>query len=247
MRLVMSLLFCLFVSSTALAGGSKPVRLFILSGQSNMKHLEPGEVFTPAIEKAFPENENVIVKLAFSGELIRMWCKDWKLPPGAKASGAGQNGAIYDKLMSDVKAAMKGKPAPISVTYLWMQGEADGMQSGYGSAYRAALEGMIGQLKKDLGRDDIDVIIGRISDLYVKNPQYPDWDMVREAEVDYAEKTPRTAWIDTDDMNDTKIGNGLHYTADGYQKLGERFAAKAIEMIQNPATAAKPDRAGAAK
>jgi hypothetical protein len=225
---------CLIASlAVAAEPTTRPVRLFVLSGQSNMKGLDPAVSFTPAIEKAFPENENVIVKVAASGQLIRLWYKKWTPPQGQSAVGGGRTGQTYDALMAAVKKEMEGKPSPVSITFVWMQGEADGMTPGYGKQYKEALEGLIGQLRADLGRKDIDVVIGRISDHQAKSEKYPDWDAVRKVEVDYAEANPRAAWVDTDDLNNTKDGrDDLHYTQAGYKLLGERFAEKAIELIK---------------
>lgn len=41
--------------------------------------------------------------------------------------------------------------------------------------------------------------------------------------------TVSTLLVDTDDPNGDN--NNLQYTVPGYQKLGERFAGKAIELI----------------
>jgi hypothetical protein len=48
-----------------------------------------------------------------------------------------------------------------------------------------------------------------------------------------AEAYPRGAWVDTDDLKGEK--NDLHYTEDGYKKLGERYAQKSIELIKKNA------------
>ena len=56
--------------------------------------------------------------------------------------------------------------------------------------------------------------------------------------VNFAETAPRCAWVDTDDLNDGIILNGqviindLHYSADSYRTLGNRFAEKAVALIQ---------------
>jgi lysophospholipase L1-like esterase len=52
---------------------------------------------------------------------------------------------------------------------------------------------------------------------------------VRKAQVAVAEKNPRGAWVDTDDLNGPK--DGLHYNKEGYVELGKRFAEKAVELI----------------
>ena len=58
---------------------------------------------------------------------------------------------------------------------------------------------------------------------------------IRKTQVEFAESYPRGAWVDTDDLNDKKVGDkimhDLHYTPAGYKVLGERFADKAIALI----------------
>lgn len=228
--------------STILAWAADPpgkVRLFILSGQSNMQGLNPDTSFTPAVKAEFPDDDCVVVKSAYSGQLIRTWYKDWKLPEGAKPAGQGKNGRHYEQLLQAVAAGMKDKATPVSVTFCWMQGEADANHKGYGPVYGEALTGLLQQLQTDLKRKDIDVVIGRISDFGNNDPQNrPDWNIIRRAQVDWAEKSPRAAWIDTDDLNGPK--NALHYGKDDYHKLGRRFAVRAFELIK--ASTAQPAR-----
>ncbi|MBI1336552.1 MAG: hypothetical protein GC164_06280 [Phycisphaera sp.] len=70
----------------------------------------------------------------------------------------------------------------------------------------------------------------RISDFDMANKNYPDWTMVRKAQVDVADSSDRFTWVDTDDLNGKT--NGLHYTAEGYKELGKRFAEKAIALVK---------------
>ncbi len=221
------------MSPEALAQEAKPIRLFILSGQSNMARIEPAEAFTPAVTAAFPDDEVVVVKYAKNGQLVRMWWKDWQPPEGLKPKGQGRNGRHYDALMTLVNEAMQGKPAPVSVTFVWMQGESDGNHPGYGEIYPDALAGLLTQLSEDLGRDDLHFVLGRISDFgNDMAEQRPSWMRVREAQVAFAEAEPdRRAWIDTDDLNGDH--NGLHLTKEGYQQLGERFAEAAIKLLRD--------------
>lgn len=208
--------------------------LFILSGQSNMAGLKPEVSFTPAVEEAFGAENVVVVKSAQGGQPIRRWYKEWKPAEGPMPKGT--LGDLYDKLMEAVGKAAGDREFD-TVTFVWMQGERDAKES-HGEVYGDSFKGVIGQLSKDLKRDDINFVIGRLSDFDMEDKRYPHWTKVREVQVALAEASPRGAWVDTDDLNDkpAKGGNGtrddLHYTKDGYRILGERFAEAAIKLVQ---------------
>jgi len=214
--------------ATAAAGAAeaeKPtghkVHLFILSGQSNMGGLKPEVSFTPAVTQALAPDEVLVVKDALGGQPIRRWYKKWKPAQGDEPKATGD---LYDRLMAKVKKALAGK-TPDTITFIWMQGERDAREK-HGTVYAAALAGLVEQLRDDLGRKDVNFVIGRLSD-YGKDAS---WNQVREAQVKVAEADPRGAWVDTDDLNGPK--NALHYTKEGYAELGKRFAAKALELIR---------------
>ncbi|MEX0777929.1 MAG: sialate O-acetylesterase [Phycisphaeraceae bacterium] len=229
---ICSLAALLLTAGSMRAEAPKPVRLFILSGQSNMAAMDPEISFVPAVTAAFPDDDVVVVKFARSGQLMRMWFKEWTAPEGAEVRGQGKSGKHYTTLMAAVAEAMKDKAKPVSVTFVWMQGEADANHKGYGEIYGAALDGLLAQLQNDLGRKDIDFVLGRISDFGNEQTEdRPGWNIIRETQVAFVQKdAARRAWVDTDDLNGAK--NGLHYTRDGYKTLGERFAQQAIQLIR---------------
>ncbi|GEM_PF-3450370 len=210
------------------AGKGKAVRLFILSGQSNMAALDHKVSLVPAIEKAFPDDELIFVKDSQSGQPIRRWTKDWVKPEGWDDSKnrfkIGKND-LYQRLMDSVKKTVEGKKLD-SVSFIWMQGEADA-KGGTAATYEDALTKLIKQVRDDMGRQDVSVVIGRISD-HMKGDK--DWDIVRDAQVKVAEKDPLASWIDTDECNGS--ANGLHCDANGYKKMGESFAEKVTELIK---------------
>ena len=223
------------VALTALAAAAaepaRPLRLFLLSGQSNMKHVDPEASFTPRVSAALPDCEVAVVKFAVSGQLIRMWVHDWQPPAGQQPAGQGPNGRHYDALLRLTRDALADRPRPASVTLVWMQGEADANHPGYAELYPAALHALLGQLRRDLGRDDVDMVLGRISDFGVGQPDRPGWDTIRAEQVKFVEQDPdHRAWVDTDDLNGNS--NGLHYTRRGYQLLGERFADAAVALLK---------------
>ena len=211
------------------------LNLFILSGQSNMAGMKPEESFTPAVEKAFGKDQVLVVKDAHGGQPIRRWYKDWKAADGTRPDKTGD---LYDRLMQKVKKEMNNANQSIkTVTFVWMQGERDANER-HGEIYGASLKGLFEQLANDLGRDDLNFVVGRLSDFDMSNQRYPHWTMVRKQQVMLAEKNPNCVWVDTDDLNDGKnrrgatIKNDLHYSADGYVKLGQRFADQAVRLIK---------------
>jgi hypothetical protein len=222
LTLLIGSMFFAFVNASA---AEKKVRLFVLSGQSNMAGLDPKVSFTPAVEKEFAGDDVIVVKHAIGGQPIRRWYKKWQLPAGAtEAKSSPKNGDLYDQLMAAVTKELKGR-MPDSVAFVWMQGERDA-KAGWQAAYYEALRGTVDQLRTDLKHQDIAVVVGRLSD-HLKNDA--GWDAVRAAQEKVAAEEKLGAWVDTDDLN----GNaGLHYTKEGYAELGRRFAKSATELIR---------------
>ncbi len=207
--------------------------LFVLSGQSNMAGLDPDISFVPAVEKAFGKDHVIVVRDAMGGQPIRRWYKNWKPAQGDEPKATGD---LYDRLMVKVNGAIQGKVIQ-SITFVWMQGERDARER-HGDVYANSFKGLLGQLREDLNRQDIQFVIGRLSDCDMDNTRYPHWTKVRQAQVAMAEADPRGAWVDTDDLNDGKnrqgkeITNDLHYSVEGYRILGQRFADRAIELVR---------------
>ncbi len=228
--------FVAFLISSTAAFADESVHLFVLSGQSNMNGHRPDEAFTPAVTKAFGAQNVVVVQDAQGGQPILRWHKDWHAPDG---SAPDKTGDLYDRLISKVKPAIKGKELK-TVTFFWMQGERDA-KSKWGDVYERSLRGIHKQLSDDLGRNDVNFVIGRLSDHDMANKRYPHWTKIREVQQKVAESNPRFEWINTDDLNDGKnrrgndIKNDLHMSGEGYKKMGERFAEKALALIKaNP-------------
>ncbi len=212
--------------------------LFFLSGQSNMVGLDPAETFVPEVADAFGKDSVIVVKDAKGGQPIRYWCMQWNSADGKRVQTTGD---LYDRLLEKVAAAVQGEKIK-TATFVWMQGERDAFEK-HGDVYAETLAGLLAQLKRDLGCKRVNFVIGRISDFDMENKRYKHWTIVRKAQVKVAEADPHGAWVDTDDLNDGKnrngkmVANDLHYSVEGYRKLGRRFAEKAIELIKQQAQA----------
>ena len=224
-------------SVTVAAQTDKPVHLFILSGQSNMQGMNPETGFMPEAKQLFKDEEFVYIKVAKGGQPICRWLEEWL--DIAKENGLDENhrrrihrdGKVefYQPILDQYQEMLKKHPKLTSVTFCWMQGERDAKER-QGEVYGKSLAGLVKQLSDDLGRDDMNFVIGRLSDCMNKNPGKSHWMEVRKAQVEVAEKNPRGAWVDTDDLNGPK--DGLHYNKEGYAELGKRFAEKAVELVK---------------
>ncbi|AKJ63807.1 sialate O-acetylesterase [Kiritimatiella glycovorans] len=237
---------CMMVVSAVSASGPGPAgkHLFILSGQSNMARLDPAKSFTPTVEAAFGADRVIVIKDAMGGQPVRRWYRDWA---SADGDSPEENGDLYDRLMSKVRRAIAGEEI-ISVTLVWMQGERDAREA-YGDVYEASLRGLIEQFRDDLGREDMNAVIGRINDFDLENHRYPHWTLVRSAQVAVAESDLRAAWVNTDDLNSgmnrkgEEVFDDLHLTVKGYEELGRRFAKEAIDLTSTlPENALDPPR-----
>lgn len=229
----LSLLFLIFLSLLTNGLLAEGKHLFILSGQSNMAGLRPGESFIPAVSKEFGNNNVIVIHDAQGGQPIQRWYKDWVSPDGVKPKSTGD---LYERLMGKVLPAIKNQNLA-SVTFFWMQGERDAKMR-WGEVYEKSLLGLIKQLKDDLKRDDMNFVIGRLSDFDLKNKKYPHWTKVREIQEKVANSSPKGSWIDTDDLNTGKSRKGkdyvddLHMSVEGYKTMGKRFAEAAIKLIE---------------
>ena len=207
--------------------------LFILSGQSNMAGLRPEESFIPNVEEAFGKDHVIVVKDALGGQPIRRWYKNWEAADGSRPESTGD---LYQRLMEKVQQASTGKEIQ-TVSFIWMQGERDAKEE-HGKVYEASLEGLLKQVSGDLERDDINVVIGRLSDFDMNNTKYAHWTLVREQQAAFVQDGSRRTLVNTDDLNDgvnrrgKEIRNDLHYSAQGYVELGRRFAKEAIRLIE---------------
>jgi len=209
--------------------------LFILSGQSNMTGTVKGAFAARVAERFGKENAAVVIRMK-SGRGIRFWVADYRQPTGLGLTEKkmGSNGMEYKPLIETALAAAKDQSFD-TVGFIWMQGESDA-NNRLSEVYEESFLKLVKQLEKDLDRDDLYFVIGRINDYALSRPDNEHWHRVRETQVKLG-KTPGNAWIDTDDLNGgdvNKPDGDIHFPREGAVILGQRFADKAIELITKP-------------
>ena len=211
--------------------------LFILSGQSNMTGAVKA-AFTAHVGERYGKENTVVVMRMKSGRGIRFWVADYDQPAdrGLTEKKMTSNGMEYKPLIEAALAAVKAQSFD-TVGFIWMQGESDA-NNRLSEVYKESFLKLVGQLRKDLKREDLYCVIGRINDYARSRPDNVHWKRVRETQVKLG-KTPGNAWIDTDDLNGGDANNpdgDIHFSKDGAAKLGQRFAKKAIELISKRPT-----------
>ena len=236
-----------FAIAIAIAGviqaADKPAHLFILSGQSNMQGMNPKAGFEPETAKLFPNADVAYIKVSRGGQPIRLWVTEWNeiaKKAGLKSTSPGTK--YYKPILEQFAELVKKHPDPASVTFCWMQGERDAKEK-LSKAYDSAFTTLITNLRRDLKQPNMNFVIGRLSDFSTAE----EWEAVRKTQVTLAEKDKRGAWVDCDDLNN-KEKNGvkrddLHYTKEGYELLGRRFARQAKALIEGnkPSTNGRPE------
>jgi hypothetical protein len=209
--------------------GAGKVRLFILSGQSNMQGLDPSKTFFPTVSAAFPEDDVVVVRDAQSGQPIRRWLKDWKPAEGVEANAKAKGvGDLYERLKTSIATALEGKAEPASVVFVWMQGESDAKADYSANNYDESLKQLIALVRTDMKAPKMPVIVGKLSDHKSKNDA--SWIVVQQKQEEVAKADPLVRLVDTADLNGGK--DGLHYDGPGYRELGQRFADAAVKALK---------------
>lgn len=208
--------------------------LFILSGQSNMRQPLP-DSFRRCVEQVLGKDKVIVVMMGWPSQPIKNWYKEWTPPQGMTDAKPENNGTLYGRLLPAVQKAIKDKPIA-SVTYVWMQGEADA-RNGWGRVYEKSFLGVLDQFRQDLKIRDINFVIGRINDFWIDPDQFPDGNLVRSIQQKLGEEHANGDWVDTDDLNrgvnpwgGYSFDDG-HFPPAGYRVMGQRFAKKACLLI----------------
>ena len=172
------------------------------------------------------------------------------------------SGDLYDRLLQTVLTAIsRAEPlsAVVSVTLVWMQGEEDA-QPHLAPVYDKNFRSMLQRLKQDLqlaGQGDavskgLKLVLGELNDYGLGLTIEPHWRLIQaHQQALVSELSGRLADYLTEDQGDVAIKDqyssaailvvcrdlplhedGLHFTAEGYHLLGQRFAQAAVKMLK---------------
>jgi hypothetical protein len=237
------------ISGVALAK-ERPLKVFILAGQSNMVGAAANISELPedlkgdqkialffdgitweAIAPGKTERKGFGPEISFTLKLST----GIKEPVGIiKHSVAGSNLAqhwspansksLYTKLSKKVKAAGQTRRIEI-VGMVWMQGESDSRDKNMAEAYSKNLADFIQTSRKDFKSPAMFFVAGRVNP---PKDRFPHVDIVRKAQEEC--KMPGFTFVDCDTLEKTR--DRLHYNTRGLVDMGYRFADAMLILMQ---------------
>jgi len=123
---------------------------------------------------------------------------------------------------------------------VWMQGESDASSQQVAEQYEANLKRLMDMVRAALRKDDLRVVIGRISDSgkdgYMNDKAdgkvWEFGDIVRAAQANFAKTDENAAMVDSTDSYG--YSDPWHYDSAGYLDLGRNFADAIFISGSNP-------------
>lgn len=170
----------------------------------SMQQMNPGYSFSKAVREAHPDRPILIVCNARGGTSITAW---------------GPGSTYYSEAVRRTKAAMKYGTLK---AVLWHQGCADsGSRVGQ---YMGLLKTMVNGLRADLSSPDVPFIAGELATWRTTSPQFNV--MIRTI----SDNIPNSSYVSSEGLGMLKDESDPHFNRDGQILLGQRYAAKVLEM-----------------
>ena len=222
----------------------KPVKLYLLIGQSNMAgrgkvepqdQVENPNIFMLTKElKWVPARDPIhfdkpgMAGVGPGSEFAREVLKaDPKATIGLIPCAVGGTsldqwkvgGPLYSAAVARTREAMKqGKLAGI----LWHQGESDSGSPDKVASYAERFSVMIGQLRKDLQAEQVPVVLGELIHGYKTN------DSINVELAATAKKVPLCGLVSSEGLGK----KALHFDAADARKFGQRYAAEFLKLAK---------------
>lgn len=172
----------------------------------------PGIPFALAMLAADPRISIGLVPCAVGGSPLRRWVKGGDLY--AQALARAQTASATGTLQG----------------ILWHQGETDSDKSDTADTYETRLAQMFADLRHDLGRPDLPIVVGQLGE-FVAKEKHPHVDTVRAALARIPAAVPRVGFADSAGLGHK--GDALHFDAAASRELGRRLAS-AMLALQTP-------------
>jgi len=235
-------------SSAAFDTGFKEkLHLYLLIGQSNMvgrdtrglenQHTDPNigcldgsDHWVLAKEPLPPNGTGVGPGTSFAGEMLK---KDPSVKIGLIACPVGgtplsrwvKGGDLYERAVKQAKIAMeKGELKGV----IWHQGESDCNQQEQASTYESRLIGMMRDLRQDLGKADLPIVVGELGEFLQPTKGYPFAELIRSTQKKMPSLVPKVAFVSSKGLVDK--GDKLHFSSDSEIEFGCRYAVAMSQL-----------------
>jgi len=159
-----------------------------------------------------------LIPAAHGGTTLDQWSTQLKSEGG---------NSLYGAMLQRIERAggtLKG--------VLWYQGESDAFALETALSYEARFAAWVQQLRTDLGRDDLPLIVvqlGRYTSPVENTPVEKAWDQVRQAQYDLPDVVPHTGVATAADLG---LVDPIHINAVGLIRLGQRLARIALALTE---------------
>jgi hypothetical protein len=161
-----------------------------------------------------------IVKVSFPGSDLAV---DWRREP---AMGKRAYAALQEEMSQALQALAARDERPEVKAILIHQGISDAATESKAEAYEANLRQFLARLRADFAKPETPIVLARENASPLMKPEL--MEQVRATIVRVAESTPRTAWINVDDLDRVK---GHHFTAAAQMEIGKRYATALIGLL----------------
>jgi len=168
-----------------------------------------GRTFGIEMAKANKDVKIGLIPCAVGGTPIRRW---------------QQNGDLYKAALKRAKIAQKDG---VIKGILWHQGESDSGKEATAKIYEQQLHAMVTAWRKDLGNDNIPVVVGEMGRFFKRAKFKPVVDGALKA---LPGKVQHTAWVSAKGLDHK--GDVVHFNAAGYREFGKRYAAKMQALLK---------------
>ena len=180
----------------------------------------PGLAFAQALAAREPKVMIGLVPCAVGGSKLNLWLK---------------GGRLYESALRRARLALATKSSvPVVLKgALWLQGEADSTP-GLQPTYQARLVRMLDDLRADIAVPELPFIAATIGEFRVPASGGPNSRALINADLlALPKQRAHTACVDARDLKG-HIGDGVHYNAASANLIGERMAAKYVELLAKP-------------
>jgi hypothetical protein len=196
--------------------------LQVIKKEMRMDMIGPEFGFAKAMSELYPAEEIHLIKVAKGGTAIDWWLPDAK----GKANG-------HTQLLENLKNALEKIEGEYEIMgMLWMQGESDSKTQADAEAYQNKLERLMALIRKETGKPDLPIVIGRISSRILESPKFKmPFVKVVQSGQEAVTKTDKNAFvIDTDDLS--QRDDLVHFDQAGQLGLGKLFGEVMVKTLK---------------